>query len=138
MAKEPGTKVLLQLSDGASPPNYTTVLGQQNTELVGDTETDDITDKSQTGWGSTMNVLRRGTVNCQGKADWPDTTGLDAIRVAWESGADIGAKLLLNEAGANYTGMWQVTSFNVSGTHTTASDFNFTLQNNGALTYAAS
>lgn len=139
MAKESGVNVLLQVSDGAaSPTNFVTVAGQQNTEFVGDTETDDITDKSHAGWGSTLNVLRRGTVNCQGKADWPDTAGLELVRSAWEAGADIEAKVLLNNAGANYSGFWQVTSFNVSGTHTTATDYNFTLQNNGALVYAAS
>ena len=139
MAKESGVKVLLQVSDGAqSPTNFVTVAGQQSTEFVGDTETDDITDKSQTGWGSTLNVLRRGTVNCQGKADWPDVAGLDLVRLAWEGGNDIEAKLLLNDAGAHYVGFWQVTSFNVSGTHTTATEYNFTLQNNGQLTYAAS
>ena len=139
MAKESGVKVLLQVSDGAaSPTSFVTVAGQQSTEFVGDAETDDITDKSHSGWGSTLNVLRRGTVNCQGKADWPDAGGLDLVRVAWQAGSDIEAKVLLNDTGAHYRGFWQVTSFNVSGTHTTATDFNFTLQNNGALTYAAS
>ena len=94
--------------------------------------------ESHSGWGSTLNVLRRGTVNCQGKADWPDTDGLDAVRNAWETGVDIEGKIILNAAGANYTGFWQVTQFNASGTHTTATEYNFTLQNNGVLTYAAS
>ena len=139
MGKESGTKVLLQVSDGAaSPTNFVTVAGQQNTEFVGDSETDDITDKSHSGWGSTLNVLRRGTVNCSGKADWPDTSGLDLVRTAWQGGNDIEGKVILNNAGAHYVGFWQVTSFNVSGTHTTATEYNFTLQNNGELSYSAS
>ena len=86
MAKESGVNVLLQVSDGAaSPTNFITVAGQQSTEFVGDTETDDITDKSHSGWGSTLNVLRRGTVNCQGKADWPDTTGLPGGIPSWST-----------------------------------------------------
>jgi predicted secreted protein len=52
MAKESGVNVLLQVSDGAaSPTNFITVAGQQSTEFVGDTETDDITDKSHSGPG---------------------------------------------------------------------------------------
>ena len=137
MAKESGVKVLLQVSSG-SPTSYVTVAGQQSTEFVGDTETDDITDKSQQGWGATLNVLRRGTVNCQGKADWPDTDGLDQIRAAWEAGSDLGCKLILNNAGANYTGLFQVTQFNVSGTQVNATEYNFTLASNGTLVYAAS
>lgn len=137
MAKESGVKVLLQVSTG-SPTSFVTVAGQQSTEFVGDTETDDITDKSQQGWGATLNVLRRGTVNCQGKADWPDSDGLDQVRAAWEAGSDLECKLLLNNAGANYTGFFQVTQFNVSGTQVNATEYNFTLANNGQLTYSAS
>ena len=137
MAKESGIHVLLAVSDG-SPTAFVTVAGQQNTEFVGETETDDVTDKSQQGWGSTLNVLRRATVNCQGKADWPDTAGLEVIRTAWQSGSDVECRLALNAAGANYSGLFQVTSFNISGTQSDATEYAFTLANNGALTYAAS
>lgn len=138
MAKESGVKVLLQVSDGGSPTSFATVAGQQSTEFVGDSETDDITDKAQAGWGSTLNVLRRGTVNCSGKADWPDTTGLDLVRTAWEGGTDLEGKLILNAAGAHYRGNFQVTSFNISGAQNNATEYSFTLANNGELTYAAS
>jgi predicted secreted protein len=137
MAKESGIYVLLQVSAG-SPTSWVTVSGQQSTEFQGAAETDDITDKSHGGWGSTLNVLRRGTVNCQGKATWPDTLGLDAIRAAWQTGADIECKLLLNSSGANYIGHFQVTQFNVSGTHLNATEYNIALANNGTLVYAAS
>ena len=139
MAKEAGVNVLLQVSDGQqSPTNFVTVAGQQSTEFVGDTETDDITDKSQSGWGATLSVLRRGTINASGKADWPDTTGIDLVRQAWEAGNDIEAKAILNASGAHYRGFWQVTSFNISGAQNNATEYSFTLQNNGQLTYAAS
>ena len=137
MAKEAGVNVLLQVSTG-SPTAFVTVAGQQSTEFVGDTETDDITDKAQAGWGATLNVLRRGTINASGKADWPDTTGIDIIRAAWEAGTDVEAKAILNAAGAHYRGLWQVTSFNVSGAQNNATEYSITLQNNGTLTYAAS
>ncbi len=137
MAKEAGTNVLLQVSAG-SPTAFVTVAGQQSTEFSPDTETDDITDKSQTGWGSSLNTLRRGVVNVSGKADWPDLLGLDALRSNWEAGTDIEAKIIFNAAGANYTGFWQVTSFNISGTHTNATEYSATLNNNGALVYSAS
>ena len=136
MAKEAGRYVLLQVSTG-SPTGFVTVAGQQSTEFAGGTETDDITDKAHTGWGSTLNVLRRGTVRCQGKATWPDTEGLDLIREAWEDGADIECKLLLNSTGAHYHGNFQVTQLNVSGRHTNATEYSLTLVNNGMLTYAA-
>ena len=140
MAKEAGVNVILQVQGqtDTSPTDFVDLAGQQTTEFVGDTETDDITDKTQQGWGSTLNVLRRGTVNVQGKADWPDTTGLDQIRQAWQNGTDIEGKIILNSAGAHFRGFWQVTQFNVSGAFNNATEYNVTLQNNGELVYAAS
>ena len=140
MAIEAGTKVLLQVGNPAdpSPTQFVTIGGQQNTEFVGDTETDDITDKTHSGWGSTLQVLRRGTVNCSGKAVWPDLTGLDYVRSAWNTQTDIEGKILLNVAGAHFVGFFQVTQFNISGTHLNATEYTITLVNNGPLTYAAS
>ena len=140
MAKESGVQVLLQVADPSnpSPTEFVSVAGQQSTEFVGDTETDDVTDKSHSGWGSTLQILRRGTVNASGKADWPDTNGLDRIRTAWEQQLDIECKLILNAAGAHYRGFFQVTQFNISGTQTTATEYSVTLANNGGLVYAAS
>lgn len=139
MAKEPGTKVLLQVSSG-SPTNFVTVAGQQDTEWVPETVTDDVTDKDNTGWGSSLSVLKNGVINCEGVAVWPDTNGLDAIRAAWDTDppADIECKIILNETGANYIGNFQVTSFNISGSHTRATRYSVSLRNNGPLTYAAS
>lgn len=137
MAKEAGTNVLLQVSDG-SPTSFVTVAGQQSTEWVGETETDDITDKANNGWGSTLTTLIRGTVNVSGKADWPDTNGLEIIRNAWDNRSTIEAKLILNSSGGHYRGSMSVTSFNVSGTHTNATEYSITLQSAEQMTYAAS
>lgn len=137
MAKEAGTNVLLQVSSG-SPTSLVTVAGQQSTEWVGETETDDITDKANNGWGSTLTTLIRGSVNVTGKADWPDTNGLEIIRNAWDNRSSVECKLLLNSSGGHYRGNMSVTSFNVSGTHTNATEYSITLASAEQLTYAAS
>lgn len=137
MAKESGVNVKFQVS-GGSPTEFVNIAGEQTTEFVGDTRTDDITDKAHGGWSSTLNVLRGGTVNVSGKATWPDLLGLDAIRSAWEGGTDIEGKMIFNSAGANYTGFWQVTAFNISGNFDNSTEFTCTLANNNVLTYAAS
>lgn len=137
MAKEAGTNVLLKVSSG-SPTSFATLAGQQSTEFVGETETDDITDKANNGWGSTLTTLIRGTVNVTGKADWPDTNGLEIIRSAWDSRATVECQLVLNSSNSNYTGAMSVTQFNVNGTHTNATEYSITLQTAEAMTYAAS
>ena len=139
MANEPGTKVLLKVGDGGTPTElFNSLAGQQDTEMSGEATTDDITDKDNAGWGGTLNVLRNMTVTASGKAKWPDTTGLDALRTAWEAGSDVNCEVVLNAAGSKYSGAFQVSSFNVSGSHAGATSYSVTLQNNGTVTYAAS
>ena len=136
MPNEPGTKVLLKVGDGGTPTeNFAVLAGQQDTEMQGSTTTDDVTDKDQQGWGSTLNVLRQITVTTSGKAKWPDLTGLDALRVAWETGADVNCEIVLNTGGAKYAGAFTVTAWNVSGGHTGATAYNITIENNGVPTY---
>ena len=84
MAAESGVNVLLKVGDGGSPTLFTTVAGQQNTTFDGTTETADITDKANAGWGSTISTLIRGTIQCSGVAVWPDTAGLDQVRTSWQ------------------------------------------------------
>lgn len=137
MAKEAGTNILLKVNAGVgSPTSFVTVAGQQSTEFVGDTETDDITDKDNAGWGSTISTLIRGTVNCSGKADWPDTNGLDQVRTAWQARAQIEAELTLDASGSKYFGFFYVTAFNISGTHLNATEYSFTLQSAEPLNYS--
>ena len=137
MAKEPGTNVLLQITTEASPTNFVTVAGQQTGSFTGNTESDDITDKSQQGWGSTMNVLVRAQVAVQGKADWPDLTGLDTLRSNWQNRTFLEAKLLLSAAGAHYRGLFSVTQFNINGAYNNATEYDVQLDNAEALVYSA-
>ena len=136
MAKEAGTNVLLKISSG-SPTSFVTLAGQQSTEFVGETETDDITDKANGGWGSTLTTLIRGTINVSGKADWPDTNALELIRAAWTARTTIEAQIVLNSSNSHYHGAMAVTQFNVNGTHTNATEYSITLQSAEAMTYAA-
>ena len=137
MAKEAGTNVLLYVSAG-SPTEWVVVAGQQSGEWTGETETDDITDKANNGWGSTLTTLIRGGVNVTGKADWPDTLGLEAIRAAWEARTTIECKLVLNSSGGHYFGFMSVTGFNISGTHTNATEYNVTLASAESMAWSAS
>lgn len=137
MAKEAGTKVLLKVGDSGSPETFTALAGQQSTTMTGDATTADVTDKSHSGWTSTMNVLRGLTVQAQGVVDWTDSTGIDVLRGAWQAGTDVNCQLVLNASGAYYQAAFQVTAFNISGEHTDATRYDITLQNNGTVSYNA-
>lgn len=136
MPQESGVNVVLKVGDGGTPTEtFTTLGGQQDTEMTGDTTTADITDKSNAGWGSTLNVLRNFNVTASGKAVWPDTAGFDALRTAWHGGNNVNCELILNAAGDKYTALMTITQFNVSGSHTDATSYNITLANAAAPTY---
>ena len=139
MAFEKGKEVLLAVSDGAeSPTNFINVAGQQDTNWVPETTTDDITDKTNDGWESTLQVLHAGVITCSGKANWPDTTGLDLIDVAWRTQVDIEAQITFNLTGKKYVGFWQVTDLQIQGPVRGATGYTLTLRNSGPLTHFAS
>jgi TP901-1 family phage major tail protein len=138
MAFEKGKEVLLYVSDGAeSPTNFTAVAGQQDTNWVPETTTDDITDKTNDGWESTLQVLHAGVITCSGKAKWPDTTGLELLDTAWRTQVDIEAQIVFNTTGKKYTGFFQVTDLQFQGPVRGATAYTLTLRNNGPLTHAA-
>tara|TARA_R100001244_G_scaffold2541_10_gene3993 strand:- start:80 stop:505 length:426 start_codon:yes stop_codon:yes gene_type:complete len=137
VAKERGTKVLLKIGDGASPEVFSTLAGQQDTRMAGASNPIDVGAKEDGDWGATLGGIKNMTVTATGIANWPDTTGLEAIRVAWQAGTDINCRVVLSAAGQNYVGPFQVTQFDVGGTHTGATEYSITVVNNGAPTYAA-
>ena len=137
MAAESGVNVLLKIGDGGSPTIFTTVAGQQNTVFDGAAETADITDKANAGWGSTIATLIRGTIQCSGVAVWPDVAGLDQIRSSWQARTTIEGEITFSIAGAKYFGFFYITSLQISGTHTGATEYSFTLETAEPLTYAA-
>lgn len=136
MAAEKGLNVLLKVS-GGSPTSYVAVAGQQSTNFTTENTAADITDKTNSGWSSTLQVLHGATITCSGVPIWPDTDGLDVIRSNWTAQTDVDCQIVLNSSNSNYTGVFQVTSFDITGEHTDATKYSFTLQNNGVLTYSA-
>lgn len=137
MAAEKGLNVLFKVS-GGSPTSYVAVAGQQSGTFSGDVTSADITDKTNSGWSSTLQVLHGGTVTISGVPIWPDTDGWDVLRTAWQTQVDVDGQIVLNSSNSNYTGVWQVTGFEITGEHTDATKYSVTLQNNGVLTYSAS
>lgn len=135
MAKEGGLNCVFQASAG-SPSSYVSLDGQRSTTFTGEGVNANTTDKNQQGWGSTQNVLRRGTVQIEGQPVWGDTI-LETIRSAWENGTDVDGQIVFDSAGKKYTGNWQVTAFDISADAEDITSYSITLQNNGALVYAA-
>ena len=140
MAYEAGKNVVLYVANpnNPSPSEFAAIAGQQDTNWVPETTTDDVTDKTNEGWESTLQVLHAGVVNCSGKCNWPDTTGLDYVDTAWRGLLDIEAYIVFNSSGKKYTGYWQVTDLQIQGPVRGATAYTLTLRNNGPLTYSAS
>lgn len=134
MAKEPGTEVLLLVEDSAMPGTYTAVDGQQSTAYDGSTEVDDVSDKNQAGYGSSLAVLKRVTVTASGKAVWPDTKGLKELIDAYEALTPINAQLKWNAAGEGRQGPFTISALNINGDYNTACNYSVTLENAEALT----
>ena len=136
MGKESGVNVLFKISnDGGT--TYISVAGQKDTQMSGSGNPIDVSDKTTGGWGAVIQGTRSVTITLSGIANWPDTDGLQLLRDAWENQTLIDGRFVLNAAGNNYTGDFSVTQFDLGAAHDGATEYNVTLQNADALTYAA-
>ena len=136
--KELGKNCIFKLSDGASPPTFTKVAGQQDTKFSGAANAIDTTDKDAGTWGTNISGPKKATVTMSGEAVWPDTAGLEALRTAWDAGDEINGNVVFNSAGANYSGSWCITAFEIDAKATDVTSYNITLMNATSLTWADS
>ena len=136
MAAESGINVLLQVGPNPddSPQVFTTLGGQQNTQLTINSATDDITDKSNQGWGGTLATLNNATITVSGVIDAADTI-FQRIRTVANARTPIRYRCLIDIAGDYYEGSFNVTSFEETGAHDGATRYSITLQNDGVVNF---
>lgn len=138
MAKEGGKKVVLKVGNGATPTEvFAPLQGQKNAEFSGSAASIDVSDKTTNNWGSTLPGTLNAQVTVSGYPVWPDTTGWDALRAAWQAGTPVNCHLVMNAAGDYWSGAFNITGFNVGGANDGATEYSITLANYGALTWTA-
>lgn len=134
MANEKGLKCLLKVGNTASgASSFTTLEGQTDTSFDGSTNIADTTDKDNDGWQTGVATTRSGTVTCSGNLK-TSRTQLDALELAWRTGATHECQIIFDVAGNGYQGAFSVTSFQVSGTTSDVSKYSLTLTPTEALT----
>jgi predicted secreted protein len=134
MAKFPGTSVVLEIADNTSPFQYQLVAGQQEGRFVGNSGRADITDKSQQGWGSFLQVTNRATVDISGVIENDDIAGLGAIRRAFRTRGPLRVRLTRNDTGDFYEGPFTTSNYRESGRYDGAGEYSFSLENVGPVT----
>lgn len=140
MAIEDSINCVLKVdADASSPYSYVTIGGQADTRINLSARRYPTSNKSTGGWDTALAGRRQFEVTCRGYADWPDTTGLEVIRAAAFAGTNVAAQAVFNSAGANLTGVMQVTDFEIDAPNENATQYSFTLVNAvGAPVYSAS
>lgn len=138
MAKERGTQVLLKVGDGASPEVFTSLAGQQSTEMNINGNPIDTSDKTTNDWGTALQGIKNMTITCSGQVSWPDTAGLERLRSQMHAGNTVNCRIVLNTAGANYEGAFSITDLSITGDRDNVTSYSLTLQNAAEPTYASS
>lgn len=136
--KELGKNCIFKVGDGASPETFNKVSGQVDTKFAFAANAIDTTDKDSGTWGSSISGPKKATVTLQGEAVWPDTSGLEALRSAFDSGDEINGHAVFNSAGAYYAGSWCITALEIDAPTNDVTKYSITLMNAGALTWSSS
>lgn len=134
MAKEDGVNVLLKVGDGEASETFTTLAGQENTELQIEVAEIDFTAKDSGDDGEYAPGRKRYTITCSGKTKWGDSVAaLEDLLTAVQTGAAINCQAVVNSDGDAYEASW-IASGGISGQDKEATRYSFTLRNAGTVT----
>jgi len=122
-----GRDILIKLSDGLSPPTFTTVGGMRTKTITIDNETAQTTSKDEEGWLAAMEDTGNRSMNVTGQGIFKDDATVKAFEALAITGNAQEMQFVFGN-GDGIQGVFLVESFEHSGEHTDAQNYAMTLQ----------
>lgn len=135
MAAQKGRLFLLKLGNGATSETFTTVAGLRANSIAINNEMVDVTTKDNSGWRELLEGVSFKSVSVSGSGIIQGSTNRVAVTGKALSGTIDNYEIVF-EDGDKFTGAFQVTSCELTGSHDGAEEYTMTLESSGAVTYA--
>ena len=135
MAVQKGSAVLMKIGNGASPEVFTTIGGLRDTSITINAETVDITTKDSS---RVRTLLAQGGVKSfavSGTGVFDDSASHQSVLSAFDGSAHTNYQFLMPDYNT-FTGAFQVTSIEYSGTYNDSAQYSLTFESAGAITIA--
>lgn len=132
MAQESGVQCVLMVEDPVVAASFIKLPGQTDTRRTLAGNPIDTSNKDDGGWGSSITGTRNMTVTVSGVKEWPTPDIHQALEDASRAGTPVNCELVYGTNGEKDAGQFYVTQNDLGGAQDGATEYSFTLQNNGA------
>lgn len=133
MAAQKGRGMLLKISNGASPPTFTTVGGIREKNLTINNETVDITTSNTAPWRQLLADAGMRSVSVSGSGVFEDEAAINTVEELALSGNLQEFQMIFGNSDL-FQGLFQVASFQYAGAHNAEQTYNITLESAGIIT----
>ena len=134
MTAEKGRAFILKAGDGGAPETFTAVAGLRTTQISINNEVVDATNKDSGGWRELLAGAGVRTVSVSGTGIFTGSAAEADIRNRVLA-ASIDHFEICFESGDKFTGSFQVTSLDFSGSYNAARSFTLSLDSSGPVTF---
>jgi TP901-1 family phage major tail protein len=135
MAVQKGASLVVKIGDGSSPETFTTVAGLQDTSISINQETVDVTNKDSS---RVRTLLAQGGVKSftiTGSGIFQDNATEQSVLSAVDGASFTNFQFLVPDYNT-FTGAFQVTTLDYTGTYNGAVQYSMTFESAGAVTIA--
>jgi TP901-1 family phage major tail protein len=135
MAVQKGASLVVKIGDGSSPETFTTVAGLQDTSISINQETVDVTNKDSS---RVRTLLAQGGVKSftiTGSGIFQDNATEQSVLTAFDGASFTNYQFLVPDYNT-FTGAFQVTTLDYTGTYNGAVQYSMTFESAGAVTIA--
>lgn len=115
MTIERGSNLLLQIGQGDSPETFVSVGAQSTGRVSLNASRIQTSNKTTSGWNTSIGGLRDFIANSDGFADWPDTAGLDRLITQAIAGNDFSGRIVYNSLADRFDATVQATGLELNG-----------------------
>ncbi len=135
MAVQTGASLLVKVGNGASPEVFTTVAGLRDTSISINQETVDVTNKDSS---RVRTLLAQGGIKSftiSGSGVFTDSASEQTILTNFDGSAFSNYQLIVPDYNT-FTGAFQITALEYSGTYNDSVQYSMTFESAGAVTIA--
>jgi len=134
MAVQKGADLLVKIGDGASPEVFTTVAGLRDTSISINQETVDVTNKDSSRVRTLLFQAGTKSFTITGSGVFSDSASEQSVLTAFD-GASKNYQLIVPDYNT-FTGAFQVTALEYSGSYNDATQYTVTFESAGSVTIA--
>jgi TP901-1 family phage major tail protein len=134
MAAEKGSAFLLKLSDGATPPVFTTLAGLRTTGLTINAETVNITHKGSGGWRDILGGAGIRSISLSGSGVFTNSAAETRLRTLAMTAA-VDEYEVVFESAEKLKGKFQIARLDYAGDYNGERTYAVTLESSGVATF---